>query len=160
MKKIFFTENLQHLVGGDGVKFSHMAAVTGISESVLRYYVSGHSSPTLYPLCRIADYLGVPIDALVYVDLSKMAATDMPMDQLKAEAKRQGYRLVKSTTRRCQCYVGREQQLKNGRKKCLEYEYERSTKNYCYCRRKETENDTATGKTISARRTGTAERIP
>lgn len=63
----------------------------------------------------------------------------MTDEELKAEAERRGYGLHKSMKGCCSCMIPREQRLKAGRKKCLEYEeYEITRKSiYTHCRRKD-----------------------
>lgn len=43
-------------------------------------------------------------------------------DELKEEARRQGYGLHPLMTGICTCVIGREKQISLGRKKCLRYE--------------------------------------
>ena len=59
----------------------------------------------------------------------------MTFEELKAEANRQGYGLHKLQRGMCQCFIGRDRQLANGRKKCLRYEWAYNTKEYCHCKK-------------------------
>lgn len=65
----------------------------------------------------------------------------MTFEELKEEARRQGYTLQRSQRGTCRCVIAREIREKDPRFKlrcCSRYEYERTTaQGYTVCRRKE-----------------------
>lgn len=59
-----FENCLSKLKSESGLSYSKLAKELGVSERVLKYYISGGREPTLSVLKSIADYFKVPIDYL------------------------------------------------------------------------------------------------
>ena len=66
-----FSKNLKTLRENLNLKQDFLSQKLGISRSVLSYYESGKSEPTLSMLLKISDFFNIPIDELVSNNLSE-----------------------------------------------------------------------------------------
>ena len=66
-----FSKNLKTLRENLNFKQDFLSQKLGISRSVLSYYESGKSEPTLSMLLKISDFFNIPIDELVSNNLSE-----------------------------------------------------------------------------------------
>ena len=66
-----FSKNLKTLRENLNLKQDFLSQKLGISRSVLSYYESGKSEPTLSMLLKISDFFNIPIDVLVSNNLSE-----------------------------------------------------------------------------------------
>jgi predicted transcriptional regulator len=60
-----FGERLKEVCAEFNVSLYRLKKITGISESVIRYWTSGKTQPSIKSIIKIADALGCSIDFLV-----------------------------------------------------------------------------------------------
>jgi len=69
-----FRENVRHYVGLHGITYGELAQRAGLSREWLSKMLAGKSNPTL-PVCeRIAEALGVSLEAMVAEPVSAVSA--------------------------------------------------------------------------------------
>src|SRR5947209_9088829 len=72
-----FAENLERLAGLHRLNMKEVAALTGVSESVISKWVSGDRWPSFGSALRIADFFEVDATKLARADFSDLLASDL-----------------------------------------------------------------------------------
>ncbi|CUO39257.1 helix-turn-helix domain-containing protein [Clostridium disporicum] len=75
-----FSKNLKTLRENLNLKQDFLSQKLGISRSVLSYYESGKSEPTLSMLLKISDFFNISIDQLVSNNLSENINSNSKFD--------------------------------------------------------------------------------
>ncbi|MGF0111053.1 S24 family peptidase [Clostridium sp. SGI.024] len=75
-----FSKNLFNLRKSFNLKQDFLAQKIGISRSVLSYYESGKSEPTLSILIKLSDFFNISIDKLISDDLFDTKSSDFNID--------------------------------------------------------------------------------
>lgn len=75
-----FSKNLFNLRKSFNLKQDFLAKKIGISRSVLSYYESGKSEPTLSILIKLSDFFNISIDKLISEDLFDAKSSDFNID--------------------------------------------------------------------------------
>ena len=75
-----FSKNLFNLRKSFNLKQDFLAQKIGISRSVLSYYESGKSEPTLSILIKLSDFINISIDKLISDDLFDTKSSDFNID--------------------------------------------------------------------------------